>query len=101
MSPSTVIVVALMLIFAGYATAQFSRICYDNCVKNCRDPNTRDACVHDCIRKCIPPNPSNANDVYYCNVGCSLDQCTQFGKDVKKVGSCVGNCFRNFCGKHS
>ncbi|GLU14609.1 hypothetical protein SLE2022_311700 [Rubroshorea leprosula] len=101
MSPSTMIVLALMLIFAGYATADFSRICLDNCEKKCTDPKTQEACHQDCVRKCIPPNPSDAKDVYYCKVGCAIDQCTQFGKDVRKVGSCVDNCFSNICGKHS
>ncbi|GLT46155.1 hypothetical protein SLA2020_199320 [Shorea laevis] len=101
MSLSTVIVMALVLIFAGYATADFDRQCYKDCLRKfCQVPESPEPCIDLCIRNCVPHSPTNATVVYYCNVGCSLDQCTQFGNEVMKVGSCVDDCFSNFCNKH-
>ncbi|GKV28163.1 hypothetical protein SLEP1_g37249 [Rubroshorea leprosula] len=83
-----------------YATADDQPHCFRDCLKNhCQHPENPGVCTQQCVRECLPPSPSSASAVYYCNIGCSLDQCTKFGNDVRKVGSCMDNCISNFCNK--
>ena len=78
-SKATIVVLVLMLIFAGQACATTSfKECFAKCVLGCVFKLDKHVCLAECLGKCVLKKESNSSS-QTCNYGCALDQCAKFG----------------------
>ncbi|CAK9174635.1 unnamed protein product [Ilex paraguariensis] len=90
----TMVVLVMIILFTGHATAEF-KTCFAACIIRCAIISDRLPCAVKCLASCITHKTSD--ELYYCGLGCSVDQCAKFGDEVDKVGSCVDNCENSTC----
>ncbi|GFP80304.1 hypothetical protein PHJA_000173800 [Phtheirospermum japonicum] len=71
--------------------------CYNECFLRSNETRTDSfACYYECLNSCVPRTPADYQ--YYCQIGCNLEQCTQFTSDGAKLERCFGKC-TNLCKK--
>ncbi|XP_047968949.1 protein TAP1-like [Salvia hispanica] len=89
--PMIAVIAVLMLVCAKCTQAAFSD-CYNECVEGCPILGKRRArCIADCIFQC------KAKQANSCNVHCTTNRCTRFGKDANKVEACFNVCDQSSC----
>ncbi|KAI3455396.1 hypothetical protein Pfo_012059, partial [Paulownia fortunei] len=72
------IIMVLMLLYAGQASASFKQ-CFVPCVIGCfLVPKDEFKCTFKCFAKCLTSPSSTSLD--YCKLGCAADQCARFGR---------------------
>ncbi|KAK4428075.1 hypothetical protein Salat_1576500 [Sesamum alatum] len=91
----TQVMVIIMLLFAGEASASFKH-CFPGCAIGCLFGGHKLFCVLKCFAKCLVGEGSSSG-FDYCKLGCAVDQCAHFEddfkiEDVEKVNSCVNEC---------
>ncbi|CAK9174639.1 unnamed protein product, partial [Ilex paraguariensis] len=74
----TIVVLVIMILFTGHATATAEfKTCFEVCMVGCFIQGGKFPCTVKCLASCIIRNTSD--ELYYCSLGCSVDQCAQFG----------------------
>ncbi|KAL0441567.1 UNVERIFIED_CONTAM: hypothetical protein Sradi_0095600 [Sesamum radiatum] len=91
----TQVMVLILLLFAGEASASFKH-CFPGCAIDCLFGGHKLFCVVKCFAKCLIGEDSSSG-FNYCKLGCAVDQCARFAddfkmEDVEKVNSCVDEC---------
>ncbi|KAK9232086.1 hypothetical protein WN943_022329 [Citrus x changshan-huyou] len=94
-SVSVLMIMSILLLSGGLAIATHID-CYKTCMKIC--PFQRKLCEKLCTERCHRAAAAAVADHrYYCKLGCSLEKCTKFGRDMQKVGSCENECANKYC----
>lgn len=82
-------------ITAAQTTGLSFRICAIKCIIFCYiGSEVMVPCAMACLKSC---HKSDLNMLDYCNLGCSIDRCIHFGRDVDAVKSCVDGCEKSTC----
>ncbi|KAL5822941.1 hypothetical protein ACOSQ4_020841 [Xanthoceras sorbifolium] len=105
MEKKIVVVTLMMVMLLGQAAASFDQCyaaCYFDCILDMRKlfpivPKKFLPCGWKCAKHCIF-HPASTS-LYYCNLGCSVESCSDVYDDGVKMGSCVDNCNNNYCSK--
>ncbi|XP_058200700.1 uncharacterized protein LOC131315578 [Rhododendron vialii] len=74
--------------------------CYNECIlQTGTNPNERLPCYFQCVGSCFAnPASGSDNNRYYCQLGCSLQQCvSRYSSDEKKQERCLDNCSTKIC----
>ena len=78
-SKATIVLLVLMLVFAGQASATTSfKKCFAKCVLGCVFSLDKPVCVAKCLAECVL-NKEYDSSSQACNYGCAMDQCAKFG----------------------
>ncbi|XP_015386481.2 thionin-like protein 2 [Citrus sinensis] len=104
MEKKVIFAVMLMLLFIGQATARFDKCyaaCYFDCILDMKRrfpyvPKKLLPCAWKCLKHCLfHGGVSTSFD--YCNIGCTMDSCSNNVDDAQKMAGCIDNCSSNTC----
>ena len=78
-SKATIVVLVLMLVFAGQASAtpSFKR-CFSRCIPNCASPTDHAECLRTCLMVCVA-HERHDPEGEGCYVYCAVNHCVKFG----------------------
>ncbi|XP_052210311.1 protein TAP1-like [Diospyros lotus] len=85
----------------GASAQQGTYACWGGCYNQCvleygLNPTQRVPCYLGCLGRCATSFPSDLE--YYCQIGCSLQQCIRYSYDGANMERCLENCAGNICG---
>ncbi|KAL6334136.1 hypothetical protein AAG906_004567 [Vitis piasezkii] len=90
-----IMAMVVMVVFAGHATASWES-CYGPCFLKCMVNSKKlFSCAFKCLKQCVFRPASNP--LYYCSLGCSMNECAELSNDSERMESCVENCTSNIC----
>ncbi|KAL9148662.1 hypothetical protein ABFS82_12G057000 [Erythranthe guttata] len=92
---NAILMLLIVFVVNGSATSTFP-ICYGKCMFFCVVFGPKIPCVVQCLLQCYIKNKI-AKEIYYCNLGCAVNQCSKFGKDTRKLQECITYCERKKC----
>ncbi|KAL6985368.1 hypothetical protein U1Q18_018744 [Sarracenia purpurea var. burkii] len=68
--------------------------CWGGCLNQCVLERTV-PCYGSCLSSCFAHPASDYQ--YYCQLGCSIQQCLRFSSDGARTESCLENCSSSIC----